>query len=71
MNECIYRGVESVTTAVARLQGGDEDTATKKFMRGASQTLHADKIAEELDGYVKDLSWHISNLMVRRGSRTN
>ena len=42
-----------------------------KFKRKASQTLRADKIADELDGFVKDLSWHISNLMVRRGSRTN
>ena len=66
MNKCVYRSIQGVATAVARLQGGgEEDTTTKKLKRGASQTLRGDKIADELDGYVKDLSWHISNLMVR------
>ena len=42
-----------------------------KLKQGGSQLVRADKIADELDGFVKDLSWHISNLMVRRGSRMN
>ena len=42
-----------------------------KLKRGASQTLRGDKIADQLDGFVKDLSWHMSNLMVRNGNRTN
>ena len=69
--ECVYRGVQNVTTAVARLQGGEKDTTTKKLIRGASQTLRADRIADELEGYVKDLSWYMSNLTVSCGSRTN
>ena len=71
MNECVYRGVESIATAVADLEGGEEDTAMMKLKRGASQIVRADRIADELDGFVKDLSWHISNFMVRRDSRTN
>ena len=71
VNECVYRGVQSVTTAVARLQGGEDDTVMKKLGRGTSQTLRADEIADALDGYVKDLSWHINNLMVGRSTHTN
>ena len=56
---------------MADLQGGGEDTAMMKLKQGASQIVRADKIADELDGFVKDLSWHISNLMVRRGSGIN
>ena len=37
----------------------------------ASQTLRANKIADELNGYVKTLSWHLHNLMVRCGKLTN
>ena len=71
INEWVDRGVQSIATAVADLQGGAEDTTMMKLKRGASQTVRADNIAGQLDGFVKDLSWHISNLMVRRGSRTN
>ena len=71
IDERVDRGVQSIATAVADLQGGAENTTMMKLKQGASQIVRADKIAEELEGFVKDLSWHISKFMVRRGSRTN
>ena len=70
VNEWVDRAVQSIATAVADLQGGAENT-TMKLKQGASQIVRADKIADQLEEFVKDLSWHISNLMVRCGSRTN
>ena len=42
-----------------------------KLKRGVSQTLRGGKIADALDGYVQNLSWHLDNLMVRCGNRAN
>ena len=72
MNECVYRGVQGgIITVVAKLQGGEKDTRKMKLKWRASQTLRANQIADELNGYVKTLSWHLHNLMVRCGILTN
>ena len=65
------RSVKSVTTAVERLQGDHEPkkrTKTKKVLTEVSQALRADKITEELDGYVKILSWYLDSFTVCVGS---
>ena len=66
-----YRNVESVTAAVERLKGNVDDPTTEKIMRGASQALRKDKITEELDGYIKSLSWCLDCFTVRVGSGIN
>ena len=53
---------------MVKLQGSEAHTRTEEMMRGASQALRADKIAEELDSYVKNLSWYLDSLTVRAGS---
>ena len=57
--------METVTSAVERLKGNEEDPATRKIVRGVSQALRKDKITEELDGYVKSLSWYLDSFTVR------
>ena len=56
-----------VAVAVGKLKG-DEDPTTKKIAQKVSQTLRKDKVAEELDGYVKNLSWYLDSLTVCAGS---
>ena len=63
--------MQSVAIAVAKLQGDHEwekRTKMKKVLMGASQTLRADKIREELDGYVKSLTWYMDSFTVCVGS---
>ena len=63
--------MERVTVAVRKLKGDKEDPTTKKIAQKTSQALRRDKIAEELDGYVKNLSWYLESLTVCVGSRVN
>ena len=71
LTRCGYRNVETVAIEVGRLQGNEGDRTTKKLARGASQTLRADKIADELDSYVRNLSGYLDSLMVRVDSSAN
>ena len=63
--------MENIAVSVGKLQGNEERTRTKKILTGVSQTVRADKIAEELDDYVKQLSWYLDNLMVCYDRRVN
>ena len=56
---------------MTKLEDSESHTRTKKMIRIASQAIRADKIAEELDGYVKNLSWYLDSLTVRVGSLGN
>ena len=65
---CEHRNVERVAVAVGNLKGDKEDPTTAQKM---SQALRKDKITEEMDGYVKNLSWYLESLTVCLGSRVN
>ena len=63
--------MQRVAVAVGKLKGNKEDPTTKKIAQKTSQALRKDKIAEELDGYVKNLSWYLDSLTVCVGSRVS
>ena len=63
MTQFFYRNIEDVNAAVIKLLG-EEDTGMRKIVTGVSQTLRAKNIAQELDGYVKKLSWYLEDLTV-------
>ena len=60
--------MERVAVAVGNLKGDKEGPTTAQKM---SQALRKDKITEEMDGYVKNLSWYLESLTVCLGSRVN
>ena len=63
--------MENIAVSVGKLQGDEERTRTKKILTGVSQVVRADKIAEELDDYVKQLLWYLDSLMVCYDGRAN
>ena len=63
--------MKNINAAVVELLGSEEDTRTKKIMTGVSQALCAEDIAQELDGYMRKISWYLEDLTVRCGIGIN
>ena len=57
--------MKAVETAVGKLRGKEEKKLAEKVLAGIDQTLRADSISDELNGYVKELSWYLDSFTVR------
>ena len=57
--------MKAVETAVGKLRGKEEKKLAEKVLAGIDQTLRADSISDELNGYVKKLSWYLDSFTVR------